>query len=182
MNINLEQLPLLSELFKKLNTGSHINKHLDNKLWIEVEKQEQSYQALFKALGFEFIVDARGFCFFNTEQSNSNTNKLTQRLALIMLLLFEFQANAGADLYRFDQWRIDNDFLNTIWQESHDLLEAEEINTLTDLTDVFDSGCRVGFIVKENNHYRLLAAVHRYLDLFIELQKSDKPDPIADEN
>jgi len=182
MNINLEQLPQLSELFKKLNSGSHINKYSDNKLWIEIEKQQESYKELFKTLGFEFVVDARGFSYFKTEQSNSNTNKLTQRLALIMLIIFEYQANAGADLHRFDQWRIDNEFLSIVWQESHALLEAEEINTLTELSDILDSGCRVGFIVKENNHYRLLSAIHRYLDLFIELQKSDKPDTTTDEN
>jgi len=182
--MNLEQLPQLDVLFKQLNSGAHLNRHLNNNngLWANLEKNTEQYIALFKALGFELIVDARGFAYFKTEQSNSNTNKMTQRLALIMLVLFEYQANADIDLYQFDQWRIDAELLNTIWQESNALLTAEEINNLSELTDVFDSACRVGFMIKENSHYRLLAAVHRYLDLFMELQKLDKAVTAVSEN
>ena len=180
--MNLEQLPQLDVLFKQLNSGAHLNRHLNNELWVNLEKNSEQYIALFKALGFELIVDARGFAYFKTEQSNSNTNKLTQRLALIMLVLFEYQANADIDLYQFEKWRIDAELLNALWQESNALLTAEEINNLSELTDVFDSGCRVGFMTKENSHYHLLAAVHRYLDLFMELQKLDKAATGLSEN
>ena len=183
MNINLEHLPDLAILFKQLNAGTHLNRHLHNQLWTAIEKNAESYQALFKALGFEFIIDARGFAYFKTDQGNPNTHKLTQRLALIMLLLFEYQANAGIDLSKFELWIIDHELLNTIWQITQVLLEAEEIHNPAELSEIFDSGCRVGFITKENNHYRLLAAVHRYLDLFIELQNlAQAKENNSDEN
>jgi hypothetical protein len=176
MNIDLNQLPQTKELFKQLNSGTHINRHHDNKLWLALEKHTEQYGALFKALGFELIVDNRGFSYFKTEQSTSHTKKLTHRLALMMLLLFEYQADAGSALHQFEDWRIDNALIELLWQKHHALLEAEEINALADLTDIFNSGCRVGFIKYENNNYRLLAAVHRYLDLFIELQQADKKE------
>jgi hypothetical protein len=176
MNIDLNQLPQTKELFKQLNSGTHINRHHDNKLWLALEKHTEQYRALFKALGFELIIDNRGFAYFKTEKSTSNTNKLTHRLALMMLLLFEYQADAGNALHQFEHWRIDNALIELLWQKHHTLLEDEEIHALTELTDIFNSGCRVGFIKYENNNYHLLAAVHRYLDLFIELQQADKKE------
>jgi hypothetical protein len=178
MNIDLNQLPQTKELFKQLNSGTHINHYHDDKniLWLALEKYTEQYGALFKALGFELIVDNRGFAYFKTEKSTSNTNKLTHRLALIMLLLFEYQADMGNDLYQFEKLHIDNTLIELLWQKHRALLEAEEINNITELTDIFNSGCRVGFIKYVNNNYLLLAAVHRYLDLFIELQQADKKE------
>ncbi len=175
MNINLEQLPDLNALFKRLNSGTHINRHQNNKLWFALEKNTECYTALFKALGFELMIDNRGFAYFKTEQRTNYTAKLTQELALMMLLLFEYQADTKREsLYRFEHWHIDGELINAIWKKYHTLLEAEEINNVTDIIKIFDSSCKVGFMLKENNDYRLLAAVHRYLDLFLELQEKDK--------
>ena len=51
------------------------------------------------------------------------------------------------------------------------------------LRDILDSASRVGFLVFEDEAYRLLPAVHRYLDLFEELAQAERlnDDYIKDE-
>lgn len=40
MNINLNQLPLLQKVFKKLNSGCHVNRLEDTEIWIDLEKNQ----------------------------------------------------------------------------------------------------------------------------------------------
>ena len=177
MNLDLKQLPHAKQLFKQLNSGTHLNRHHDHQLFSVLEKHSEQYSELFKALGFELVINTRGYAYFKTEKTlNTNTHKLTRQLALFMLLLFEYQADAGVDLSRFDQWRIDNELITVLWQKNHSLLEAEEISNIDELKGVLKSAERVGFVAYENNNYHLLAAVYRYLDLFeeLELQRADK--------
>ncbi len=176
MNLDLKQLPHAKQLFKQLNSGTHLNRDHDHQLFVALEKHSEQYSELFKALGFELVINTRGYAYFKTKKANINTHKLTRQLALFMLLLFEYQADAGVDLSRFDQWRIDNELMTLLWQKNNKLLEDEEINNIDELKGVLKSAERVGFIVREDNHYRLLAAVYRYLDLFeeLELQRADK--------
>jgi hypothetical protein len=177
MNLDLKQLSHAKQLFKQLNSGTHLNRDHDNQLFAVLEKYSPQYSELFKTLGFELVINTRGYAYFKTEKtSNTNTHKLTQKLALFMLLLFEYQADAGVDLSRFDQWQIDNELITVLWQKNHSLLEAEDINNIDELKGVLKSAERVGFVAYENNHYHLLAAVYRYLDLFeeLELQRADK--------
>ncbi|WP_024298114.1 condensin complex protein MksE [Methylomicrobium lacus] len=174
MNIKLSELGRLQDLFKKLSAGSHINHQQDNELWADLENQRDAYQALFAALGYELTVDSRGFAYFNTDQASSYTGKLTRRLALLLMLLFEYQADQGAHLFQFQQWRLDGALLEKLWQTYRALLEAEEIGTALALKEICDSATRVGFLLAEDGAYRLLPAVHRYLDLFEELAKAER--------
>lgn len=177
MNLDLKQLSHAKQLFKQLNSGTHLNRDHDHQLFAALEKHSEQYSELFKTLGFELVINTRGYAYFKTEKtSNTDTHKLTKKLALFMLLLFEYQADAGVDLSRFDQWRIDNELMTLLWQKNHSLLEAEDINNIDELKSVLKSAERVGFVINENNNYRLLAAVYRYLDLFeeLELQRADK--------
>jgi hypothetical protein len=173
MTINLSQLPQLQELFKKLSSGTHLNRSQDTELWVELENNQDRYEALFAALGFVLVMDGRGFAYFKTDQATSYTGKLTRRLALLLMLLFEYQADQGLHLFQFQQWRIDMPLIDKLWQQYHVILEAEEMLSPQTLKEVLDSAARVGFLISEDGAYELLPAVHRYLDLFQELAQAE---------
>ncbi|CAG1021993.1 hypothetical protein DOJK_01371 [Patescibacteria group bacterium] len=174
MNLNLEPLKYSETLFKRLNKGEHINRHTEAKLWLALEKYGDDYKILFNALGFELVIDARGFAYFKTEQTNNG--KYSQQIALFILLLFEYQADKGLYQYQFEQWKITKELISELWQKNRALLEAEDIRTMDDLIDILDRACRVGFMKKSSNIYSLLAATHRYLDLFLELQAQNQTE------
>jgi len=175
MSINLNALSQLQELFKKLGSGAHLNRLTDTELWVELENHQTDYDALFSALGFALVVDGRGFAYFKSDQASSYTGKLTRRLALLLMLLFEYQADQGLHLFQFQQWRIDAVLLDTLWQRYHAVLEAEEITQPQMLKEIFDSAARIGFLIVSDGAYWLLPAVHRYLDLFEELAGTERP-------
>lgn len=174
MNLKLNSLMHSKTLFKKLSAGLHINRHHEQELWMVLEQQSEDYYVLFENIGFELIIVQRGFAYFATEQSNNYNNKLTQQLALLLLLLFEQQADAGQTLYQFEQWYLDNDLITSLWHKHQALLVVEDITSPADINDIFNSASRVNFMLKEQNYYRLLPSVHRYLDLFTELAEHKK--------
>jgi len=176
MTIDFTALTQLQPLFKLLSSGAHLNRLQDAELWVELENHQNHYESLFAALGFVLIVDGRGFAYFKTELASSYTGKLTRRLALLLMLLFEYQADQGLHLFQFQQWRLDTPLLDKLWQQYYVLFEAEEINSPKTLTEILDSASRVGFLVFEDEAYRLLPAVHRYLDLFEELVQAERLD------
>lgn len=176
MSIDLKQLSQLQALFKLLSSGAHLNRLQDTDLWLDLEKHYPSYERLFAALGFTLVMDGRGFAYFKTEQASFYTGKLTRRLALQLMLLFEYQADQGLQLFQFQQWRIDTSLLETLSQHYHALLEAEEMASTEALTEILERSARVGFAVYDDGCFWLLPAVYRYLDLFEELAQADKPE------
>lgn len=176
MNIDLKQLSQLRALFKLLSSGAHLNRLRDTDLWLDLDKHYMAYEGLFAALGFTLVMDGRGFAYFKTDQANSYTGKLTRRLALLLMLLFEYQADQGLHLFQFQQWRIDTSLLEQLGQHYHALLEAEEMASTQALTETLERAARVGFAVYDDDCFRLLPAVYRYLDLFEELANADKPE------
>ena len=101
---------------------------------------------------------------------------LGDRLALLLMLLFEYQADQGLHLFQFQQWRIDISLLEMLSQYYHALLEAEEMASTQALTETLERSARVGFAVYDDGCFWLTPAVYRYLDLFEELAKADKPE------
>lgn len=176
MTIDLKQLTQLQALFRVLSSGAHINRLQDTELWQDLERYYANYEGLFSALGFTLVMDGRGFAYFKTEQASSYTNKLTRRLALLLMLLFEYQADHGLHLFQFQQWRIDSALLDKLNQQYHAMLEAEDMASVQVLQETLDRAARMGFALFDDGNYRLLPAVHRYLDLFEELAQADKPE------
>ncbi|NJA06961.1 hypothetical protein HC024_14700 [Methylococcaceae bacterium WWC4] len=186
MSIDLKQLSQLQALFKVLSSGAHINRLQDTELYLDLEKHYAAYESLFSALGFALVLDGRGFAYFKTELASAYTGKLTRRLALLLMLMFEYQADQGLHLFQFQQWRIDGPLLEKLCQHYLAMLEAEEMATVQALKETLDRAARVGFTLLDDGSYWLLPAVHRYLDLFEELAQVDKPDlnqlsPVSDE-
>ena len=181
MTIDFTALSQLQPLFKLLSSGAHLNRLKDSKLWVELERFQNDYESLFAALGFILVLDNRGFAYFKTELASSYTGKLTRRLALLIMLLFEYQADQGLHLFQFQQWRLDTRLIDTLWQQYAALFEAEEINSSKTLREILDSAARVGFLIVDDDAYYLLPAVYRYLDLFEELAQAERPDHIKED-
>ena len=139
--VSLANMPSLAELFRLFLSGKHLNRLAEPTLWAELEKQEADYSALFAALGYELRIDARGFAWFHTTEANSNIGKTSRQLALLFMVLFEAQANAGKPLLRFSDW----------------------------LVELINRASSLGFAVSEPAGWRLLPAVCRYLDHFESL-------------
>lgn len=171
----LAQMPVLAELFRLFLSGKHLNRVTDPALWAELEKQETSYVGLFAALGFELRLDVRGFAWFYSADANSNIGKISRQLALLFMVIFDAQANAGKALQRFTDWLIDREWLVEVYEQQQDLLDAEGLPPDA-LVDLLGRASTLGFAVAEPAGWRLLPAVCRYLDHFESLAAASRDD------
>lgn len=165
----LHKLPLLSELFGFFNSGKHLNRMLEHRLWAELEREREAYELLFKSLGYNLRIDYRGFAWFHFDDASSNVSKTTRQLALLFMLLFEFQADIGLHLGRFTDWLIDDALLDALLEKNRLLLEAEGLADRDQLQQLLRAAGNYGFACAEGNAWRILPAVFRYLDRFEEL-------------
>jgi hypothetical protein len=136
----LAQMPALAELFRLFLSGKHLNRMAEPALWAELEKHEPSYVGLFAALGFELRLDARGFAWFHSTDANSNIGKVSRQLALLFMVIFDAQANAGKALQRFTDWLIDREWLAEVYEQQKDLLDAEGLSP-DGLIDLLGRAC-----------------------------------------
>ncbi|MGC8703309.1 MAG: condensin complex protein MksE [Thiomonas sp.] len=171
----LSQMPALAELFRLFLSGKHLNRMAEPALWAELEQHEASYVGLFAALGFDLRLDARGFAWFYNNEANSNIGKISRQLALLFMVVFDAQANAGKPLQRFTDWLIDSAWLAEVYKQQQDLLDAEGLNPDA-LLELLGRACNLGFAVAEPAGWRLLPAVCRYLDHFESLALTAKND------
>lgn len=171
----LSQIPALAELFRLFLSGKHLNRMAEPALWAELEQHEASYVGLFAALGFELRLDARGFAWFHNSDANSNIGKISRQLALLFMVIFDAQANAGKALQRFTDWLIDSVWLAEAYKQQQDLLDAEGLNPDA-LVELLGRACNLGFAVAEPAGWRLLPAVCRYLDHFEGLALTAKTE------
>lgn len=165
----LHKLPLLSEIFGFFNSGKHMNRMADHRLWAELERERDAYELLFKSLGYNLRIDDRGFAWFHFDDASSNVSKTTRQLALLFMLLFEFQADIGLHLGRFTDWVIDDALLDAILEKNRLLLEAESLADRDQLQQLLRAAGNYGFASSEGNTWRILPSVFRYLDRFEEL-------------
>lgn len=167
--VALEQLPHLKELFAMLNAGRHVNRLSEPVLWAELEREATQYERVFGALGYELRIDGRGYAWFQTGEASGTVSKATRQLALLFMLIFEQQADAGQHLGRFVDWRIDRALLTGLLDKNRALLDAEGLAEVDSLQQLLDTAVRYGFADSTNGAWRLLPAVFRYLDRFEEL-------------
>ncbi|WP_305404738.1 condensin complex protein MksE [Photobacterium leiognathi] len=176
--IDLNELAHLTELFNLFNSGRHLNRLTDVALWHELEQQSEQYQRLFTSLGFDLRIDGRGFAWFHDEEGNPNINKQSRQLALLLMVIFDHQADSGRSLGQFYQWTIDNALLAEVYEKHQELLDAEEIDQ-DGLAKILDNAVRKGFAVQESNHWRLLPSVYRYLDHFEAITEQESESDVA---
>lgn len=176
LNAALAQMPALAELFRLFQSGKHLNRMAEPALWAELEKNESSYVGLFAALGYELTLDGRGFAWFNSTEANSNINKISRQLALLFMVIFDTQANSGKALQRFTDWLIDRKYIEDVYEQQKDLLDAEGLSP-DGLIDLMGRANTLGFAISESSAgWRLLPAVCRYLDHFEGLAAASEED------
>ncbi len=170
----LGQLTHLAALFKDFSAGKHINRLADSALWVELEREEDAYRRLFAALGFDLRLDGRGFAWFHSDDVGSNISKTSRQLALLLMVIFDTQADAGKPLLRFGDWVIDRALLTTAHEQHQELLFAENLD-VDGLLALLDTAARLGFARQSGGHWQLLPAVCRYLDHFEALAAGNNP-------
>lgn len=169
----LHKLPLLSDLFAFLNSGKHLNRMAEPQLWAEFEREQDAYERLFASLGYTLRIDARGFAWFQVDDASSNVSKTTRQLALLFMLIFEFQADLGLHLGRFTDWLIDSAMLGALLEKNRLLLEAESLADREQLEQLMRTASNYGFATSEGSSgWRILPAVFRYLDRFEALTRT----------
>ncbi|RLA16287.1 MAG: hypothetical protein DRQ61_08055 [Gammaproteobacteria bacterium] len=173
----LNQLDKLALLFKELSNGKHINRTGDASLWVALEHDKTLYQSLFKALGFELRFDERGFAWFHTDEISSNISKTSRQLALLFMVIFDTQADAGKPLIHFSDWIVDRTLLSQAFEKHQTLLIAENLD-IDALLLLLESAARLGFTQQSRGHWQLLPAVCRYLDHFESLANQQRKDEV----
>lgn len=174
--VELSTLKLLSDLFGFLNAGKHLNRMAEPKLWEELDRERDSYTQLFKSLGYDLRLDERGFAWFHVQEASASVSKATRQIALLVMLIFEYKADAGFHLGRFTDWIIDEQLLKDIIEKHHLLLEAEGLASVEELEAILKTARNYGFAAEDGSHWRLLPAVFRYLDHFEELSRIEEAD------
>ncbi|WP_151703055.1 condensin complex protein MksE [Nitrincola alkalilacustris] len=164
-DIDLQQLPRLSELFKLFNAGKHLNRLSDPSLWVELEQSLPAYTELFKALGYELCVDGRGFAWFHNEEVSPSVSGQSRQLALLFMVIFDTQADAGYSLQRFSEWRVDRKLIEVVFEQHQELLIAEGLE-VDELLALLAKAETFGFARQHVDYWELLPAVCRYLDHF----------------
>lgn len=164
----LNRMPALAQLFQLFSSGFHLNRLSEPVLWAQLEKYQEDYCALFKVLGYDLKIDARGYAWFHHSEAYSQINKTSRQLALLFMLIFDVRANDGKQLQRFTDWLIDKDALHELYKQQTDLLEAEEL-FFDNLVDLMNRATSLGLAKAEGGGWYLLPAVYRYLDHVEEL-------------
>jgi hypothetical protein len=163
--IDLQRLVHLADLFKHFNSGKHLNRLSDAALWAELEQEQEAYAALFQALGYELRIDGRGFAWFHTDEKSTTLSQQSRQFALLFMVIFDTQADAGKALNRFSDWAIDRALFTTASEHHQELLQAEGLD-VDALLALMERAETFGFARREAGHWQLLPAVCRYLDHF----------------
>ena len=153
----LGPLASLDALFRLFLAGRHLNRVADPALWAELERHEANYTLLFSSLGYTLRVDHRGFAWFHTPSASAPINRISRQLALLFMVIFDTQANAGQTLQRFADWLVTRELLDT-----------------EGLRELFDRAAGLGFAQRDGAGWRLLPAVYRYLDHFQALAADER--------
>ena len=161
--IDLNDLPHLGSLFRRFSNGVHLNRADEPALWAELDTQQDAYQSLFGALGYELRLDGRGFAWFHTDDNSSPISIQSRQLALLVMVIFDVQADAGQALARFGDWRIDRKLLTSAVDTHHELLNAEQLD-VDALEELLSRAANLGFVRRQQGWWELLPAVCRYLD------------------
>lgn len=165
----LKHLPLASRLFDELSAGKHIHGGQDPELWSALSGDHADhYTLLFAHLGKTLVRNARGYAYFEVNDSDAPG---TRSLALLYLLVFQKQADAGQELHRFDGWALNARFLEELREKNQDLLRSEKLDADEGWKKLLNRAVRLGFFAREGSDFRLLPASWRFLDLFLELKQ-----------
>ena len=86
VQVTNEYPPKLEEAFRLLKRGRHICRD-DIRVYRDLKQHQETYEQLFRALGFELIYHSRDFFYF--EGSNHYRTKRLEQATLFVLILFQ---------------------------------------------------------------------------------------------
>lgn len=168
--IDLSRMSELNHINKKLISGYHISEQ-DLQLWQQLDHEFESYEALFNALGYQLIHDARGFYYLSMDESTPSMGKTSRAFALTLFILIEHFANSGKDPLRviFEQ-PLDLEIMQQLVQLNKHLFDQLEIFSGSDLRkDVFMKMVRLGLAKQCEAGFLLQSPIYRYLDALLEI-------------
>lgn len=178
-------LPHLAEIFGALSRGRHLCID-DGNLFVELREHEQAFEDLFHHLGYQMIVDSRGFYYFHA-LDNQSTSPRTARLALFFLVLVEALWEDASSINDLEEHLLDRGW--TIGELPHlkreryvELMKQldREPDTET-LRELVRQLIYFGFAAwdgEERFRFRLPAL--RFLDMAREVAESLERTPAAD--
>ena len=174
MHLDLSELSHLAPIFRELFKGYHVSRR-DPELYAQLSNFQDSYRALFKALGFELVCDTRGFYYFvpDTAIASAQVNKTAQRLALFTFILVEHLADQGRDpIAVLDGGSLGRDELPALLEKYRDLFVQAEVTTQDELEEkIMRRMTQLGFASEDNGVYRFLPPMHRFLDVCLSVQQ-----------
>lgn len=165
MNVDLDALHHIGELFDKLRSGRHLCAD-DGPLYLALRTEFEAYHAIFAALGFELVQHERGFCYF---RSDAELGKEATLLAVFFFVLVEAWGDAGLDIEAtaFDAAGLRVADLPHLSRESWRRCMAEAgATTAEDLAEVVRRLDRHGFAERtDGDRFRFRAPAWRFFDL-----------------
>lgn len=172
MHIDLKEMTQLAPIFRELFKGYHLSR-AEPEAYAQLSQQQDAYRALFAALGFELICDARGFYYFVPESIGAQVNKTAQRLALFTFIVVEHLADQGRDpLSVLDGGSLGREELPALFEKYQDLFVQAEISSLEELEEkIMRRLSQLGFAQESAGIYRFLAPMHRFLDVCLSVQQ-----------
>ena len=174
MHLDLSELSQLAPIFRELFKGYHVSRR-DPELYAQLSNFQDSYRALFKALGFELVCDTRGFYYFvpDTAITSAQVNKTAQRLALFTFIIVEHLADQGRDpIAVLDGGSLGRDELPSLLEKYRDLFVQAEVTTQDELEEkIMRRMTQLGFASEDNGVYRFLPPMHRFLDVCLSVQQ-----------
>lgn len=181
--LDLTSLQHLQEIHRRLASGYHISEQ-DLQLWQSLTSEQEAFDALFTALGYQLVADVRGFFYFAGSDNTPYMGKTARRFALAVYALVEWFADSGRDpLAALLEETLDRSHCSELLKRHKGLFEALEIVTPQELEEqVLKRMVRFGFAREVSGGVRLQPPVQRFVDAVLELgQASDNLPRVNDD-
>ena len=169
MQIELDNLQRLQDIFQKLLSGYHLSSD-DFGLYHELQDNESDYEQLFSALGYNLQSDSRGYYYFLPE--TQFLSRPTQTMALIIFVLIEWLADQGKDpVATISKSSLDLPQLcQGLFEKHAHMLKEGGVHSIDDLEKSFNNYfVKYGFAVISGAMLRFRPPVHRFLDICAEV-------------
>ncbi|MCF7855242.1 MAG: hypothetical protein K9N51_10635 [Candidatus Pacebacteria bacterium] len=178
MQIDLEDLGKLEPLFHQLVGGYHLSTD-DFSLYHELQDHETEYEQLFVALGYTLAADRRGF-YYLLSKSDPPMNATTRKMALILFLLVEHLADEGRDPLSSicKEQHNASEIAAALWAKEPALLKEGGLASAETVEKCFVNNFEsLGFARVQGDTVTFSPPIHRFLDICIELGRSDADSP-----
>lgn len=171
MTIDLSLLPSLKKLFQLLTRGYHVSSG-DFSLYNELQENEETYQRLFKSLGFDLQYDRRGFYYLGGGEGIASIKGTSRKIAHILFVLTEYFADKGGMPYQkimHDEISVSRE-LTPAYEAHADALAENGFTSVETLINYLRGRMnKLGFSSVNGDTLRFNPPIARFLDLCITI-------------